>query len=625
MKRLVCEMCGGTDLIKQDGVFVCQSCGCKYSVEEARKMMVEVEGTIDVSGSTVKVDTSKRLENLYILARRARDNNNVQDAAKYYYEIRLEDPNSWEAAFYGAYFTALDCKIGQIGPAARTLAESLDTIALLIIGHVPQEEKKQAYTEMLTRANFAGRVLYSGAKNHYEESRYSDAESDFIERTGQCLGLMMLSGKIAEDYFQDYALAKNLYVDSADALRSHPKTRAIATLCDEAIEGLRPKLRAAFQKKNEEKKQTATVESYKKSEDKKLPIQSTLAAGVTHTVGIGADGLLVTTGNNGCGQCHVFDWCDIVAIAASHHHTVGLRSNGTVVAAGDKADNRCSVENWTNIVSVAANFWHTVGLRSDGTVVAVGRNYDGMCDVGGWTNIVAIAAGNGHTVGLHSDGTVVATGGNNKGQCDVSSWRDIVAIAARMDHTVGLRSDGTVVATGSNTVGQCNVSTWRNIIAIAAGEWHTVGLCADGTVVAVGDEYGKLDDVRNWRDIIAIDAGGFNTIGLHSDGSVVATGTNDDGEINVSDWKLLVSKEMLEKLNEKKRAILKVKPVSLKRERTGLLDEQTKLQVELPTLKGLFSGGRRKQIEARLAEIPTRLAEIDSELARLEKELAELG
>lgn len=25
MKRMVCEMCGGTDLIKQDGVFVCQS------------------------------------------------------------------------------------------------------------------------------------------------------------------------------------------------------------------------------------------------------------------------------------------------------------------------------------------------------------------------------------------------------------------------------------------------------------------------------------------------------------------------------------------------------------------------------------------------------------------------
>ena len=37
MKQLTCEMCGSVDLIKQDGYFVCQSCGCKYSVEEAKK------------------------------------------------------------------------------------------------------------------------------------------------------------------------------------------------------------------------------------------------------------------------------------------------------------------------------------------------------------------------------------------------------------------------------------------------------------------------------------------------------------------------------------------------------------------------------------------------------------
>ena len=62
MKQLTCEMCGSTELMKQDGVFVCQTCGCKYSVEEAKKMMVE--GTVDVSGSTVKVDTSAELANL---------------------------------------------------------------------------------------------------------------------------------------------------------------------------------------------------------------------------------------------------------------------------------------------------------------------------------------------------------------------------------------------------------------------------------------------------------------------------------------------------------------------------------------------------------------------------------
>ena len=37
MKALVCELCGGNDIIKQDGYFVCQNCGTKYSPEEAKK------------------------------------------------------------------------------------------------------------------------------------------------------------------------------------------------------------------------------------------------------------------------------------------------------------------------------------------------------------------------------------------------------------------------------------------------------------------------------------------------------------------------------------------------------------------------------------------------------------
>lgn len=43
MKRIVCEMCESTDFIKMDGLFVCQECGCKYSMEEAKKMMKEID------------------------------------------------------------------------------------------------------------------------------------------------------------------------------------------------------------------------------------------------------------------------------------------------------------------------------------------------------------------------------------------------------------------------------------------------------------------------------------------------------------------------------------------------------------------------------------------------------
>ena len=58
MKQLTCEMCGSTELLKQEGIFVCQTCGTKYSVEEAKKMMVE--GTVEVTG-TVQVDQSNNI------------------------------------------------------------------------------------------------------------------------------------------------------------------------------------------------------------------------------------------------------------------------------------------------------------------------------------------------------------------------------------------------------------------------------------------------------------------------------------------------------------------------------------------------------------------------------------
>ena len=80
MKQLTCEMCRSTDLIKQDGVFVCQTCGCKYSVEEARKMMIE--GTVEVTG-TVKVDNSDAIENYLKMARNALDANNNEEAENY--------------------------------------------------------------------------------------------------------------------------------------------------------------------------------------------------------------------------------------------------------------------------------------------------------------------------------------------------------------------------------------------------------------------------------------------------------------------------------------------------------------------------------------------------------------
>lgn len=119
MKQLTCEMCGSTDLIKQDGVFVCQSCGCKYSVEEAKKMMVEIDNT-------------KKLSNLYERARKSIEVDDLEHAAEYYKQILDEKPNDWEAYFYSylgeftsftnAQAASVAIKLGNTIPAAYDMA-----------------------------------------------------------------------------------------------------------------------------------------------------------------------------------------------------------------------------------------------------------------------------------------------------------------------------------------------------------------------------------------------------------------------------------------------------------------------------------------------------------------------
>lgn len=100
MKQLVCEMCGSNDLLKQDGAFVCQHCGTKYSVEEAKRMMIE--GTVDVQG-TVKVDNTAFVEKYLANARRAYAKEDWEEVEKYYNMVEQNSPNNMEAVFFSAF------------------------------------------------------------------------------------------------------------------------------------------------------------------------------------------------------------------------------------------------------------------------------------------------------------------------------------------------------------------------------------------------------------------------------------------------------------------------------------------------------------------------------------------
>lgn len=103
MKQIVCEVCGSNDLVKEDGCFICQYCGAKYSPEEAKRLIVEVNGKVDVSGSKVTVDNTSFVERSLENARRAKAKEDWEKCEKYYNMVEQYEPTNIEAIFYSSY------------------------------------------------------------------------------------------------------------------------------------------------------------------------------------------------------------------------------------------------------------------------------------------------------------------------------------------------------------------------------------------------------------------------------------------------------------------------------------------------------------------------------------------
>lgn len=123
MKSMVCEMCGSNDIVKKDGLYVCQFCGTKYSVEDAKKMMID--GTVNVQG-TVKIDKSETVQKNLMNARRTYADEDYEEAEKYYGIVREELPDNLEAMFF---YTCCQLKatrnIGIFKKKANTLTNTI--------------------------------------------------------------------------------------------------------------------------------------------------------------------------------------------------------------------------------------------------------------------------------------------------------------------------------------------------------------------------------------------------------------------------------------------------------------------------------------------------------------------
>lgn len=214
MKAIVCEMCSSRDVVKDGDYYVCQSCGTKYTVESAKKLMVEVEGKVDVSGSTVKVDNSDSLENYRKLARRARESGNSENAAKYYEMVAVQDPSDWEAAFYSVFCRAADTNLANLVGAANRVTGIIEPTCHLILGDpgMDDEQRKDANRDIANSVKALCKAFADSTYDHY--NRFSTVDGAFAERNSRLFAAYSMVSEAAScshDYFHDDELASTLY------------------------------------------------------------------------------------------------------------------------------------------------------------------------------------------------------------------------------------------------------------------------------------------------------------------------------------------------------------------------------------------------------------------------------
>lgn len=176
-----CELCGGTEFVKNGGMFVCKKCNTEYSPEEAKKMM----GDFEIDSASDNNNKSEELENLYELARRAKNDGNDENALKFYEQILINEPSSWEPNFYTTYFQVIKCKIGEIGTAAVKLKNSEKSVLELLHNdnNLNNEAKINAIKEMSDKMSSICLMLFSGYKNHYIKAIKKHTKNRNINQT----------------------------------------------------------------------------------------------------------------------------------------------------------------------------------------------------------------------------------------------------------------------------------------------------------------------------------------------------------------------------------------------------------------------------------------------------------
>jgi hypothetical protein len=213
MKKIICELCDCMEFSKIDGMFVCHECGTKYSLEEAKSMMREVEGAEPAIATSVAAPVSapvvnqnqKQVENLYVLASTAYDASNNQECEMYCNRIIEMDVSFYKAWFLKGKAVGWSSKLNEmrIEECAHSFGKALEL--------APQEEKERLKEEALQSLKELGIAAISLRKKRFVIDPSETELKGFKEARIAVLDALLVllkkgnMVKVPEDYLQTIA------------------------------------------------------------------------------------------------------------------------------------------------------------------------------------------------------------------------------------------------------------------------------------------------------------------------------------------------------------------------------------------------------------------------------------
>lgn len=194
MKKIVCELCDGTEFVKEGGMFVCQGCGTKYSAEEAKSMMREVEGSVPAGASGLGGNPNQaQIDNILLLAANAYSASNNEETEKYCNRAIELDATCYKAWMLKGKAAGWQSTIqnSRVAEAAHSFKQAVD--------FAPDEEKDSLREEAVEELKRLGLACISLRQKRF--SQYPDDEelNGFVSDIEPLVdGLVVLLSKGAE-------------------------------------------------------------------------------------------------------------------------------------------------------------------------------------------------------------------------------------------------------------------------------------------------------------------------------------------------------------------------------------------------------------------------------------------